>query len=376
MSLSSSLAARSTSIRTSVAKLSNQQWGTAVQIRRMALSMLLVGSAACQDAGGVRSGGPSARVNRPNLVGGGLVISTPLTLDKTNVVAGDTLRGTVTYQNISSSPISVQAVTIGGRPPGGTNGAGPYYDLTPTLAAQTVPPGATATLAASRAFTAGDPTGSWYAFATYQDAGGAWHDGPSVNFTVASLAATPSITPGTSSSSSPVNATIACPSTGTLPYRTTDGSAPTTSATQSGTATFSSSGTLKAICAGGGYAPSAIASATYTITIAAGGLVISTPLTLDKTNVVAGDTLRGTVTYQNTSASPISVQAVTIGGRPPGGTKGPGPYYDLTPTLAAQTVQPGATVTLEVGRASCREGGSGPVDAVATDEDGGGDGRE
>src|SRR5256884_6839264 len=107
---------------------------------------------------------------------GGLVISTPLTLDKTNVVAGDTLRGTVTYQNTSSSPISVQAVIIGGRPPGGTNGAGPYYDLTPTLAAQTVPPGATVTLAASRAFTAGDPTGSWYAFATYQDAGGAWHD--------------------------------------------------------------------------------------------------------------------------------------------------------------------------------------------------------
>src|SRR5207253_2908854 len=59
---------------------------------------------------------------------------------------------------------------------------------------------------------------------------------------------------------------------------------------------------------------SAPASFAWTITIAAGGLVISSPLTLDKTNVVAGDTLRGTVTYQNTSASPISVQAVTIGG--------------------------------------------------------------
>ncbi|TMA86602.1 MAG: hypothetical protein E6J63_16280, partial [Deltaproteobacteria bacterium] len=248
-----------------------------------------------QDDSGVWYKGPNVGFTLAQPPAGGLVISTPLTLDKTNVVAGDTLRGTVTYLNTSSSPISVQAVTIGGRPPGGTNGAGPYYDLTPTLAAQTVQPGANATLAASRAFTAGDPTGSWYAFATYQDAGGAWHDGPSVNFTVAPLAATPSITPGTSSSSSSVNATIACPSTGTLPYRTTDGSAPTTSATQSSTATFSSSGTLKAICAGGGYAPSAITSATYTITIAAGGLVISTPLTLDKTNVVAGDTLRGTV---------------------------------------------------------------------------------
>src|SRR5438132_4912982 len=147
MSLSSSLAARSTSIRTSVAKLSNQQWGTAVQIRRMALSMLLVGSAACQDAAGVRNGGPSARVNRPNLVGGGLVISTPLTLDKTNVVAGDTLGSKVTYQNISSSPISVQAITIAGWPPGGTDAAGPYHVLPPTLPARpTQPAGDSTTL--------------------------------------------------------------------------------------------------------------------------------------------------------------------------------------------------------------------------------------
>jgi uncharacterized repeat protein (TIGR01451 family) len=56
------------------------------------------------------------------------------------------------------------------------------------------------------------------------------------------------------------------------------------------------------------------------VTYLTGGLVISTPLTLDKTNVVAGDTLRGTIMYQNTSSSPISVQAVFIGGRPPGGT--------------------------------------------------------
>ena len=200
------------------------------------------------------------------IAAGGLVISTPLTLDKTNVVAGDTLRGTVTYQNTSSSPISVQAVIIGGRPPGGTNGAGPYYDLTPTLAAQTVPPGATVTLAASRAFTAGDPTGSWYAFATYQDAGGAWHDGPSVNFTVA--------------------------------------------------------------------AP-------------AGGLVISSPLTLDKLSALVGDTVSGTVTYTNTSASPIAIQQLAIVGVPPS----PAAQLNFAPTQAATTLQPGATLTLTASRA-------------------------
>ncbi|TMA11050.1 MAG: hypothetical protein E6J86_14345, partial [Deltaproteobacteria bacterium] len=98
----------------------------------MALPILLVASAACQDPGEVRYGGPTANSNRANLVAGGLVISTPLTLDKTNVVAGDTLGGTVTYQNTSSSPISVQAVLIAGRPPGATDAGGPYqFDLTP-----------------------------------------------------------------------------------------------------------------------------------------------------------------------------------------------------------------------------------------------------
>src|SRR5438552_1169368 len=54
-----------------------------------------------------------------------------------------------------------------------------------SVPAQAIAAGATVTLAASRAFTAADPTGSWYAYATYQDAGGVWNDGPSVNFTVA-----------------------------------------------------------------------------------------------------------------------------------------------------------------------------------------------
>jgi hypothetical protein len=114
----------------------------------------------------------------------GLVISSPLTLDKTTVTAGDTLRGTVTYQNTSTSPIVAQAIAITSRPPGGTNAGGPYNPLTPSLAAQTIQPGAILTLAASRAFTSADPLGAWYAYTTWQDAGAVWHDGPNVNFTV------------------------------------------------------------------------------------------------------------------------------------------------------------------------------------------------
>jgi hypothetical protein len=75
-----------------------------------------------------------------------------------------------------------------------------------------------------------------------------------------------------------VTATITCPTAGTLPYRTTDGTTPTTSSPQSGTATFNASGTLAAICAGNGYSASAVATATYTVTITAGASCASTPL--------------------------------------------------------------------------------------------------
>jgi hypothetical protein len=84
-------------------------------------------------------------------------------------------------------------------------------------------------------------------------------------------AAPPTIDPGTMTSSSPITVTISCPTAETSPYRTTDGSTPTTSSTRSDTATFASSGTLRAICAGAGYSPSAEASATYTITTATTG---------------------------------------------------------------------------------------------------------
>ena len=238
---------------------------------------LLVGCffAACSNApGSVSLAGKGGTGVALSAAAGGFVISSPLTFDKTNIVLGDTLNGSVTYTNTSSGSIALQHVVIvAGLSPGVTD-PGPYYDLTPSLGAQTIAPGGTVTLNASRAFSATDPTGSWYAFATYQDASGAWYKGTSVNLTVVPPPAPPP----------------------------------------------------------------------------AGGFVISTPLTLDKTNVVAGDTLHGTVTYQNTSSSPISIGSIAIGGRPPGGTNGAGPYYDLTPQLAAQTVPPGATVTLAASR--------------------------
>jgi endoglucanase len=113
----------------------------------------------------------------------GLVISTPLSLDKTTVAAGQSVSGHVTYQNCSTTPISLQEIVIAGRPPGGTHAAGPYSDLAPTRGALTLAANDTITVTASRSFTASD-AGAWISYATYRDAGGVWHDGPDVSFTV------------------------------------------------------------------------------------------------------------------------------------------------------------------------------------------------
>jgi hypothetical protein len=117
---------------------------------------------------------------------GGFVISTPLQFNSTAIQVGETLTGTVTYKNTSAVAIPVNSISIAGRPPGGTNSGGPFDDLTPMDGNETVQPGATITLTASRAFTSTDPTGQWYSYATYEDTESLWHDGPSVYFTVGS----------------------------------------------------------------------------------------------------------------------------------------------------------------------------------------------
>src|SRR5207302_10051573 len=123
-----------------------------------------------QDAGGAWHDGPPVNFTVVSAVGG-LAISSPLTLDKTNALAGDTVTGTVTYMNTSASPIAVQQLVIAAVPPSSAQ-----QNLTPTQAATTVQAGASLTLTASRAFTSTDPTGSWQVKSSYQDPAGAWHD--------------------------------------------------------------------------------------------------------------------------------------------------------------------------------------------------------
>lgn len=122
--------------------------------------------------------------------GGGIVISTPLALDRAAVTSGQTLTGTVTYRNTSGASAVLVTVTIATRGPGASNADGPYTDMVPSLQNVTVPPGGTATLTASRVFTGSDATGTWRAYPTYRDASG-WHDGPDSHFQVVGGGPTP-----------------------------------------------------------------------------------------------------------------------------------------------------------------------------------------
>jgi len=130
--------------------------------------------------------GPDASTNPPEPdagVAGGFVIVVPLELDRATVNAGETLTGTVTYQNTSSGPLTINRIVIAARPPGGTHLGGPFLDLEPAAGPVTVRAGARQVVTASRTFTASDLAGTWSSFATFQDASG-WHDGPDVSFEV------------------------------------------------------------------------------------------------------------------------------------------------------------------------------------------------
>jgi len=86
----------------------------------------------------------------------------------------------VVYSNTSAAAVTLQQIVIAIRPPGGTNDGGPYDDLAPVVANQTLAPGASLTVTATRSFTGSDPLGAWYAYATAQDSDGVWHDAATI----------------------------------------------------------------------------------------------------------------------------------------------------------------------------------------------------
>jgi hypothetical protein len=120
----------------------------------------------------------------------GFDLSSDLALSASVATSGQTITGTVTYTNSTSLAVNIRGIVIAARPPGGSHAGGPYADFGPSAPSTTVAPGASITLAASRGFSANDPAGAWDVYATYQDDGGAWHDGPDHALTVSAPVAT------------------------------------------------------------------------------------------------------------------------------------------------------------------------------------------
>jgi len=115
---------------------------------------------------------------------GDFVVLVPLALDSSSVRVGDTLTGSVTYQNAGATPLTVNGLVIACVAPDGSWASGPYHNMAPVLAPTQVEPGATLTLEARLTLTAPLPLGAWQCNSAYQDAESAWHGGPAVGFTL------------------------------------------------------------------------------------------------------------------------------------------------------------------------------------------------
>jgi len=273
-----------------------------------------------------------------------LTLIAPLTLDRTTVRRGETITGAVTYRNDTGETTTIGDLVLAGRPPGGTNAGGPWLDFRPS-GTHTLVPGQAVTLNASRMILADDPSGRWYAFSTYRNPGGVYRDAPIANnvaFTVTDTAptATPLQPTATPRPPSPA-ATAVLPTT--TPVVPTPRPATSTPPATVGTATP-----------------------------ATGQLTIVAPLQLDRAMVARGATITGTVTYANTSGSPITIQALVIAARPPGGTNGGGPWLDLAPQQGGRMLAPGEWLTLTARRTMSVSDPIGPWYSFATYQDGAG----
>jgi hypothetical protein len=120
-----------------------------------------------------------------------LAVTSALALSANSVAIGQTLTGTATLYNPTNATIVLLAADIAARPPNGTNQGGPFLDIYDDVTTISVTPGATFTVFGGRQFAATDPTGSWYAYLTVEDANSVFHDSArDLNFTVLPAQAT------------------------------------------------------------------------------------------------------------------------------------------------------------------------------------------
>lgn len=167
--------------------------------------------------------------------------------------------------------------------------------------------------------------------------------------TVSSLpqAATPTFSPAAGSYGSPQTVTISDTTSGVTLFYTNDGTTPTTSsAVYNGPITVNSTETIKAIAAGSSYTNSAVATATYTISLSPDYQLSVNPSTL---SIVAGQsgTATFTVTPLNGFNSPVTFSCsglpagVTCTFNPPSVTPNGAP---ITSKLTVSTTAPSAVI--------------------------------
>ncbi len=131
-------------------------------------------------------------------------------------------------------------------------------------------------------------------------------DDASASYTLLTPAETPVITLAGGTYSSTQSTTITCETAGATIYYTTDGTAPTTSSTEySGAISINESMTIKAIAAKDGMANSAVATATYTISIPA--------INAANVNITCEDT-EGSIAYTITNPDGGALTAEITGG--------------------------------------------------------------
>lgn len=142
----------------------------------------------------------------------GLTIATATSLDRTTVVQGATINGSVTYKNNCVISYSIQTILIASRDSANNN-----KDFWPSINTTTVNPGQTITLHTSRTISSSDPTGTWTAYASYEDTNDNWHEDSNIlNFTVSAPSPTP--TPTLKQPSPPSSAPTATPIPTTRPF--------------------------------------------------------------------------------------------------------------------------------------------------------------
>src|SRR5438067_8972165 len=132
------------------------------------------------------------------------------------------------------------------------------------------------------------------------------------NSILCSAAATPAVNPGGGTFASSVTVTLTDSTAGATIYYTTDGSTPTTASTPySGPITVTTTQTIKAIAAAPGYATSALASATYTIRVAAPTFSPPSGTYSQPQSIAVNDTTGGATIYYTTDGSTPTSSSAT-----------------------------------------------------------------